>query len=154
MAQKAQHLNRTAEIEQHIVELRNLFVQLFKKMVKSSSATVGIPFSPSQMRALSAFHEDREYRMGELSKNAQVTMPFMTEMVDRLVQEGMLERLRDTDDRRVVKVKLSERGKDIHRHFREMRAQEMGSIFAKLTIKDQVELLNSLKTMSSILKKI
>jgi DNA-binding MarR family transcriptional regulator len=154
MATTARQPGRLTEIEQHIVELRNLFVQLFKKMVKSSSATLGIPFNPSQMRALAAFHDDREYRMGELSKNAQVTMPFMTEMVDRLVQEGMLERVRDTDDRRVVKVKLSEQGRDIHKHFVNTRAQEMGSIFTKLTVKDQIELLDSLKKMSSILKKI
>ena len=74
-------------------------MQLFKKMVKSSSNSVGVRFSPSQMRAMAAFHEDREYRMGELSKIAQVTMPFMTEMVDGLVKEGILERVRDAGDR-------------------------------------------------------
>jgi DNA-binding MarR family transcriptional regulator len=142
------------EIEQHIVEFRNLFVQLFKKMVKSSSASVGIKFSPSQMRALSAFHEDRAYRMGELSKIAQVTMPFMTEMVDGLVQEGILERIRDDEDRRVVKVKLSDNGRKIHTNFVRMRAREMGSIFAKLDNKDQIDLLNLLMKMSEILKKI
>jgi DNA-binding MarR family transcriptional regulator len=142
------------EIEQHIVEIRNLFVQLFKKMVKSSSASVGIKFSPSQMRALSAFHEDRAYRMGELSKIAQVTMPFMTEMVDGLVQEGILERVRDETDRRVVQVKLSDAGRKIHTDFARTRAQEMGSIFAKLDTKDQRELLALLKRMSEILKKI
>jgi DNA-binding MarR family transcriptional regulator len=142
------------EIEQHIVEFRNLFIQLFKKMVKSSSTSVGIKCSPSQMRALSAFHEDRVYRMGELSKIAQVTMPFMTEMVGGLVQGGILERVRDDEDRRVVKIKLSDNGRKIHAQLITTRAKEMGSIFAKLDHRDQIELLNSLKKMSAILKKI
>jgi len=146
--------NTIKAIEQHIIEFRNLFVQLFKKMVKRSSASVGIKFSPSQMRALSAFHEDRAYRMSELSKIAQVTMPFMTEMVDSLVREGLLERVRDDEDRRVVKVKLSDKGKKIHARFVKTRAEEMGSIFSKLSRTDQMELLTLLKKMSELLKKI
>ncbi len=142
------------QIERHIIEFRNLFVQLFKKMVKRSGKAAGVRFSPSQMRALAAFHEDREYRMGELSKIAQVTMPFMTEMVDGLVKEGILERVRDAEDRRVVKVKLSGQGRNIHKQFVKTRAQEMESIFAKLDNKDQTELLKSLQKMSEILKKI
>jgi DNA-binding MarR family transcriptional regulator len=151
---KQNTMSRIGEIEQHIIEFRNLFVQLFKKMVKSSSTRVGIRFSPSQMRAMAAFHEDREYRMGELSKIAQVTMPFMTEMVDGLVKGGILERVRDVADRRVVKVKLSNQGRNIHKQFLKTRAREMESIFAKLDSRDQTELLNSLKKMSAILKKI
>jgi DNA-binding MarR family transcriptional regulator len=142
------------EIERHIIEFRNMFVQLFKKMVKSSSTTVGVRFSPSQMRAMAAFHEDREYRMGELSKIAQVTMPFMTEMVDGLVRDGILERVRDAADRRVVKVKLSGHGRNIHKQFVKTRAREMESIFAKLDSRDQAELLKSLQKMSEIFKKI
>jgi len=149
-----QQSSRIPEIERHIIEFRNMFVQLFKKMVKSSSTTVGVRFSPSQMRAMAAFHEDREYRMGELSKIAQVTMPFMTEMVDGLVREGLLERVRDAADRRVVKVKLSSQGRNIHKQFVKTRAREMESIFAKLDSRDQAALLKSLKKMSEILKKI
>jgi len=146
--------SKIPEIERHIIEFRNLFVQLFKKMVKTSSKSAGVRFSPSQMRALAAFHEDREYRMGELSKIAQVTMPFMTEMVDGLVKEKILERVRDAEDRRVVKVKLSEQGKNIHKQFVKTRSREMESIFARLDSGDQADLLKSLQKMSEILKKV
>jgi DNA-binding MarR family transcriptional regulator len=149
-----QQSSRIPEIERHIIEFRNMFVQLFKKMVKTSSNSVGVRFSPSQMRAMAAFHEDREYRMGELSKIAQVTMPFMTEMVDGLVREGILERVRDAEDRRVVKVKLSGQGRNIHKQFVKTRSREMESIFAKLDRKDQTELLKTLQKMSEILKKV
>ncbi len=149
-----QQRSKIPEIERHIIEFRNMFVQLFKKMVKSSSNSVGVRFSPSQMRAMAAFHEDREYRMGELSKITQVTMPFMTEMVDGLVRDGILERVRDAGDRRVVKVKLSGQGRKIHQQFVKTRSREMESIFAKLDSKDQTELLKTLQKMSEILKKI
>jgi DNA-binding MarR family transcriptional regulator len=81
-------------------------------------------------------------------------MPFMTEMVDGLVKEKILERVRDAEDRRVVKVKLSEQGKNIHKQFVKTRSREMESIFARLDSGDQADLLKSLQKMSEILKKV
>ena len=46
---------------------------------------------------------------------------------------------------RVVKVKLSGQGRNIHKQFVKTRAREMESIFAKLDSKDQTELLKTLQ---------
>jgi DNA-binding MarR family transcriptional regulator len=134
--------------------VRNLFVQIFNKMVKGSRRISDMPVTLSQMKALTAFHEDREYTMTELSKNALVKMPSMTEMVDRLEAEGVLQRMRDTKDRRVVNVALTDMGKKIHSQFIGRRRDEMGNLFGKLTVKDQDELLVSLRRVSGVLKKI
>jgi len=146
-------MEKVTEIEEHMIEVRNLFVQIFNKMVKGSRRISDMPVTLSQMKALTAFHEDREYSMTELSKNALVKMPSMTEMVDRLEAEGVLKRARDTQDRRVVKVGLTDLGKKIHAQFIGRRREEMGGLFGKLTAKDQDELLVSLRKVSAILKK-
>jgi len=142
------------EIEKNIVEVRNLFVQLFGLLVKSDKKQLGMRISPSQIKTLSAFHEDREYKMSELSRNALVKMPSMTEMVDKLQEEGILERLRDPKDRRVVRVRLTAEGKKIHKKFVDRRKREIKILFGELSKKDQSELVHSLKNVSGILKKI
>jgi DNA-binding MarR family transcriptional regulator len=147
-------MEKVTEIEEHMIEVRNLFVQIFNKMVKGSRRISDMPVTLSQMKALTAFHEDREYTMTELSKNALVKMPSMTEMVDRLEAEGVLQRMRDTKDRRVVNVALTDMGKKIHSQFIGRRRDEMGNLFGKLTVKDQDELLVSLRKVSGVLKKI
>jgi MarR family transcriptional regulator, organic hydroperoxide resistance regulator len=147
-------MEKVAEIEEHMIEVRNLFVQIFNKMVKGSRRISDMPVTLSQMKALTAFHDDREYSMTELSKNALVKMPSMTEMVDRLEAEGVLKRVRDTQDRRVVKVGLTDKGRKIHAQFIGRRREEMGGFFGKLTTKDQDELLVSLRKVSVLLKKI
>jgi MarR family transcriptional regulator, organic hydroperoxide resistance regulator len=147
-------MDKVAEIEDHMIEVRNLFVQIFNRMVKGSRRITDMPVTLSQMKAITAFHDDREYSMSELSKNALVKMPSMTEMVDRLEAEGVLKRVRDTQDRRVVKVGLTELGKKIHTRFVGRRREEMGSLFGKLTPGDQDELLVSLRKVSGLLKKI
>lgn len=145
---------KVTEIEEHMVEVRNLFVQIFNKMVRGSRRINDMPVTLSQMKALTAFHEDREYSMTELSKNALVKMPSMTEMVDRLEAEGVLKRVRDTQDRRVVKVGLTDLGREIHARFVGRRREEMGSLFGKLSSRDQDELLVGLRKVSGLLKKI
>jgi DNA-binding MarR family transcriptional regulator len=147
-------VNKVSEIELNMVMVRNLFVRIFDSLVKNSTKVVDTSFSMSQMKALSAFHEDRPYSMGELSRNALVKMPSMTEMVDKLEEVGILERVRDCGDRRVVKVHLTETGKKIHQEFISRRKQEAENIFGNLDEKDQGELLNALKKVSNILNKI
>lgn len=142
------------EIEEHMTEIRNIFVRIFNRMMRGNKKFSDIPFSLSQMKALSAFHEDRQYTMSELSKNALVKMPSMTEMVDRLEAEGILKRVRDTKDRRVVKVSLTERGKKIHAKMIGRRREEMSNLFGQLSSRDLNDLVAALRQVSSILKKI
>lgn len=147
-------MDDVSEIEKQIVEVRNLFVRIFNKMIKSGKKIVEWPISSAQLKALSAFHEDREYSMGELSRNALVTMPSMTEMVDRLEAEGVLERVRDSRDRRVVKVHLTAKGKQLHKSFIDGRKQDMFKVFGRLDRMDRDELVQALKKVSTILKKL
>ena len=147
-------VNKISEIELNMVMVRNLFVRIFDSLVKNSTKVVDTSFSMSQMKALSAFHEDRPYSMGELSRNALVKMPSMTEMVDKLEEVGILERVRDCGDRRVVKVHLTETGKKIHKLFIKRRKQEAAVILGELNEEDQDELVNALNKVSGILKKV
>lgn len=143
-----------AEIEMHLIEIRNLFTDLFKQMVMSSKGLMGFPVNSSQLKAMAAFHEDRHYSMGELCKIANVKMPSMTEIVDRLEAEGFVERVRDTDDRRVVKVQLTDTGKKAHDGILKTREQELQNIFGCLDEKERLRLLKSLRTVSSTMKRV
>jgi len=151
---KNNFMDMVAEVEEHMTEIRNVFVQIFNKMVRGDKKFTDLPFSPSQMKALSAFHEDKQYTMGELSKNALVKMPSMTEMVDRLESDGIMKRIRNTEDRRVVNVYLTERGKKIHTKMVGRRREELSNLFGHLSGRDQDDLLAALRKVSNILKKL
>jgi DNA-binding MarR family transcriptional regulator len=147
-------LGDLAEIEMHLIEIRNLFSDLFQKMVMSSKGLMGFQVNKSQLKAMAAFHEDRQYSMGELCKIANVKMPSMTEVVDRLEAEGFVERIRDTADRRVVKVRLTTSGKKAHNGILKTREQELENIFGCLDKKERLRFLSSLRTASSTMKRV
>ena len=148
------HLEDLAEIEMHLIAIRNLFSDLFQQMVMSSKGLMGFPVNSSQLKAMAAFHEDRRYSMGELCKIANVKMPSMTEIVDRLEAEGFVERVRETGDRRVVKVQLTDAGKKAHDGILQTREQELQNIFGCLDEKERLRLVKSLRTVSSTMKRV
>jgi len=148
------HLGDLAEIEMHLIVIRNLFSGLFQQMVMNSKGLMGFPVNSSQIKAMGAFHEDRQYSMGELCKIANVKMPSMTEVVDRLASEGFVERVRDTEDRRVVKVQLTEAGKKAHDGILQTREQELQNIFGCLDEKERQNLLKALRTVTGTMKRV
>lgn len=152
--EKKKQLEELAEIEMHLIAIRNLFSGLFQQMVMSSKGLMGFPVNSSQLKAMAAFHEDRQYSMGELCKIANVKMPSMTEVVDRLVAEGFVERVRDTSDRRVVKVQLTEAGKKAHDGILDAREQELFNIFGCLDEKERRKLVNALRTVSATMQRV
>jgi len=103
---------------------------------------------------MSAFHEERQYSMGELCKIANVKMPSMTEVVDRLEAEGFVERVRDTDDRRVVKVQLTATGKKAHNDILKTRDQKLRNIFGCLDEKERQRLLKALRTVGDTMQNV
>ena len=142
------------EIEMRMLEVKNLFSGISTEMVKNSVGIMGFAVNMSQLKAMTAFSEDSLLSMGELCKMANIKMPSMTEVVDRFEKEGILERIRNNEDRRVVKVKMTEKGKKMHKEVLKRRANELTKMFGVLTTEDRTRLVDSLKNVSEILIKV
>ncbi len=71
-----------------------------------------VELSYPQSMMLYALLEKGSMTVGELAQHLRVTQGVVSRMVDRLVEKGMLFRERDSHDRRVVLVTLSESGCD------------------------------------------
>ena len=142
------------DLEEKIMEVKDFYIEFFKKTLVMDGRKSGFDFTLSEIKALSAFRGDKDYTMGELSKNAQVAMPIMTEMVDKLENHGIAERYRDEKDRRVVKVRLTSKGKGLRKEFMQRRLKEMKEIFGKLSEIELNDLIESLKRARRILEKV
>ena len=142
------------EIEMRMLEVKNLFFGISTEMVKNSVGIMGFAVNMSQLKAMTAFSEDSLLSMGELCKMANIKMPSMTEVVDRFEKEGILERIRNNEDRRVVKVKMTAKGKKMHKEVLKRRADELTKMFGVLTTEDRTKLVDSLKNVSEILIKV
>jgi DNA-binding MarR family transcriptional regulator len=83
-----------------------------------------------------------------------VSKPNMTAIIDRLIEEGLVERQRGDEDRRVVNVALTEKGKE-YLHSCHMEAREaVKRILSSLSPEELDTLYSSLQSVRLILSKI
>lgn len=71
--------------------------------------------TPPQWGALSLLHNQDGQTIGALSQQRAIDPATITGIVKRLEQSGLVERRHDYDDRRLVKVYLTDEGRDIMR---------------------------------------
>ncbi len=80
-------------------------------------------------------------------------MPTMTAMVDRLETANMVKRERDSDDRRVVQVRLTAGGKKELEKLVHIRRDEMEKILMNLTETEMNTFLVSIETVAHYLRR-
>lgn len=142
------------DLDDQMVMIKNFVAELFSKTIFQDGMGLGADFTPSQIRTLLTFREDKEYSMSELGRNIQVKSSTITDIIDRLENEGIAERFRDNGDRRMVKVRLTDKGKKVRREFSQERRKEMEALFSRLNDEDKKALLYHLDGAYQILKKI
>jgi len=112
-----------------------------------------IELTSAQIKALTSFYGAEEYTMSDLSQNLGVTLPTTTSMINRLIQFGFIERKRDNKDRRVVKVKLTIRGRVILKKLMEERRIALEALLQALNNEELTTFLESIENVSSLIQK-
>jgi len=82
----------------------------------------------SQFKCLHVIAEAEGLKMLEVSSRMEVGLPAASQIVDRLVKKGLLNRQQDQQDRRVVRLSLSDHAResiDIYRALRQSRLSEV-----------------------------
>lgn len=147
--------NSYTQLEEKMKIMGQFFSEYFRRTMNSSVMNDKGDFTLLELKGLSAFVDvDGEYTMSELSKNAHLPLPNISAIVDRFEKSGIAERRRDTRDRRVVRVKLTDRGKKMLYAFIENRTAELERTLGKLSEEDRQKLFESLETALRILQKI
>jgi DNA-binding MarR family transcriptional regulator len=107
------------------------------------------------LRAISGTHlhilflltTDGPLPMGRLADQLGVSMPNVTGIVDRMVGHGLVERLRDDDDRRVVVVSMTNAGRVAVEEIDMVRRRELARVLESLEPADQERALYVFRTM-------
>jgi DNA-binding MarR family transcriptional regulator len=90
--------------------------------------------------------------MGELSSALSVPLSTATRMVDSLVSSGYVQRLPDAEDRRVVRVALTDTGHELHRTIERYTSERVQEILCCLTPDEQTMLFSCIRKVVAALK--
>jgi len=127
-----------------MTEYRDVLVERLidhmERMQTGMRSRVPVPWSDveltmPQVRTMN-FLSHGPKRMGDISAYLDRGMPSATSMVDRLVGKGLVERIEDSSDRRVVACRLTPQGKERVERFWRLGRMRIASLADKLSLEE------------------
>ena len=103
-------------------------------------------------RACNSIYPKGNMTMGELSNALSVPLSTATRIADWLVDNGYIQRLADSDDRRVVRVSLTDMGRELFKAIDRYIRDRMLQILSGLTAEERTILLTLVAKVVSGLK--
>ncbi len=106
----------------------------------------------SQLRALLVLHKSEDVTAGELAKSADLNPASVTAMLDQLEANGIVERRRGSQDRRVCMVSLTDKGRGIVEEKRANWQMLWDAQLGNLSEEELSAALRVMRTMTALLE--
>jgi DNA-binding MarR family transcriptional regulator len=113
----------------------------------SRGVPVDVRISPGHVQILIALSRG-PHSVGQLAEALRVSPPAATQLVDRLVEHGMVERRPGTADRRVVMVDYAPQMPEVALRLMEVRRRRLAAAFARLTDEEARAFVNGLRSLT------
>jgi len=105
----------------------------------------------SQYLMLDLLNTHNLLKMKDIAHELNISLPAATGLINRLYSIKMVERIYDKNDRRVIYVKVTAKGKNTIEKIGQQRQRAIKDIFSKLTEKERKDYLKILKKLKVIL---
>ena len=114
----------------------------------------GMDLTYNQYKTLLTVADRRECSLGDLARELDVAMSSTSQMIDRLVGQGLVHREQDAENRRQLNIRLTPEGDSLMRELREGILQGYARVLERLDDGEQEELVGAFETIAGILGKL
>lgn len=106
--------------------------------------------TPPQFDALQFLMFEGEMTISELSAKLFLAPSTITDLIDRMEKNGLVQRIRDTQDRRIVKIKVEEKGYKLQKEVIARRCVYIDNLLKEMTEENKEQFLTYLDVLNSI----
>ena len=125
--------------------LMNRLLKCISLLDKETRLNFGI--SSTRAFTLHSLTEKKSLKMSELSEAMSLTSSTMTRMIDILIKDKLVERGDDPNDRRVVVVKLTNKGKKLTQNIEEFKDKYFNAVMERIEDNKKGGSFATLKTL-------
>jgi len=105
----------------------------------------------AQFRLVKALPNDEiGETMGRLSDELHIKASALTQVADRAIQQKLVERVSDPDDRRVVRLRLTDEGRQWNEDRLARRRARLNRIWQGITPEERIEFLSAVHTLDRL----
>ena len=130
-----------------------IFRSIRRKLLKTLLADIDLDVSPLHIEILKLLEGAGALNITEIGEKLQIARAQMTHLIDRLVDLGMVERQAGKDDRRMINIILTGRGKAILKEQGDYIRNAFKEILAGLTDEELKDISASLSKLRDVFSK-
>ena len=135
-----------ASMEKELRYISHLIKQKGREILSNYTIT------PPQFVALQWLHESGDMTIGDLSNKMYLAFSTTTDLVDRMEKNELVQRVRDEQDRRVVRIHLLPEGERIIQEVIDKRQNYLRDLLQNFEVDEAQELLKLLKKLHLLMK--
>lgn len=126
--------------QDNLVELWRSFAYTWKKWYKKAEENISpLGISIPEYRMMTYLQEHGPTPMAKLASSVDVSQGWITSMVDRLEQKGMVCRTRSEEDRRIINIGVLDKGRESIDTARELHLEFVRRTLGKFTLEEQMK---------------
>lgn len=128
-------------VDQSIVEAE-IRLRKIAGVIKKNGRKIltNYPITSPQFSALYCVIEEGDLTIGELSNRIGLAFSTTTDIVDRMERNNLVKRVRDSNDRRVVRIHALEEGKAIIKDVIKKRQEYLGEVLEGFSVEQTADL--------------
>lgn len=142
------------KLEKIVDDLYSIFPLFRRKLFKHRGMFNERKIPHSHYHILKILNKSGELPMSEIGRLAHIHKSNMTSLSDKLVAEGLAERLPDQNDRRRINLAMTNRGNELLHDWRTHSYLELKENLSTLSEEDLEKLYQSVENIKTILNKI
>ena len=135
-----------ALLEKELRYISHLIKQKGREILSNYTIT------PPQFIALQWLHEFGDMTIGDLSTKMYLAFSTTTDLVDRMEKSDLVQRVRDEQDRRVVRIHLLPEGERVIQEVISKRQQYLQDILVEFNEQELQDLLDNLQKLHELMK--
>lgn len=136
--------------------LNELLVEIFNDILQIEQAALQTgefkDLSVTEIHTIAAIGMYRPRNMSEVAADLNITVGTLTTAINKLINKGYVERKRIEEDRRVVQIQLTKKGKLAYRIHEKFHGDMIKETIEGLTPEEEDVLVNSLEKVNIFFK--
>ncbi|SFD40045.1 MarR family winged helix-turn-helix transcriptional regulator [Clostridium uliginosum] len=136
-------------VNELLVQLFNDILQIEEQVLKEGVIS---DLSLTEMHTIEAIGMYTKRTMSEVAQDLKITVGTLTSAINKLIKKGYVERNRIEEDRRVVLIGLTKRGKLAYRLHEKFHDDMVSNSVDGLTSQEEEVLISSLSRINKFLK--
>ena len=138
------------EVNPYLVTIFNEVLTIEEKALKGSSFK---DLSIKEMHTIEAIGMYREHTTSEVAKKTAVTVGTLTTTINNLVKKDYVERIRIDNDRRVIKLGLTKKGRLLYRLHDKFHRDMVSETLGDMNQEEVESLIKGLRNLHEFLAK-